>query len=417
MRKSNAPFLMGRFVRMESRYNMQKTDSWLLPEGIEEVLPKQAKQLEALRRQLLDMFACWGYELVIPPVIDFLDSLLTGSGHDLDLQTFKLTDQLSGEMLGLRADMTPQIARLDAHSLHHDRPNRLCYVGTTVRTLGESLEKTRSPMQIGAELYGHAGIESDFEVIQLMLEMLAVTGLQHIHLDLGHVGIYRALSEQAGLSSQQESKLFDVLQRKARTELNELVDGFDISSKFKHIFITLPTLNGGVDVLKKAATILADTNQAVFDALAELQEITSRLALYYPSLTVSLDLSELRGYNYHTGIVFAAFVPQVGREIARGGRYDNIGEIFGRARAATGFSADLKLLSNLASAVQEETIGQLVYAPLVDDLALIESIRDLRAKGVAVIQQLPGHEDEMNALACTDVLQKENQNWVIKSLV
>ncbi len=396
---------------------MQKTDSWLLPQGIEDVLPKQAKQLEALRRQLLDMFACWGYELVIPPVVDFLDSLLTGSGHDLDLQTFKLTDQLSGEMLGIRADMTPQIARIDAHNLHHERPNRLCYVGTTVRTVGEALEKTRSPMQIGAELYGHAGIVSDFEVIQLMLEMLAVTGLQNVHLDLGHVSIYRALSEQAGLTSPEESKLFDVLQRKARTELNELVDGFDISQQFKHIFMTLPTLNGGVDVLSKATDILAETSQAVFDALSELQDIANKLSLYYPSLTVSFDLSELRGYNYHTGIVFAAFIPQLGREIARGGRYDNIGEKFGRARAATGFSADLKILAGLGSALLDDQTGQLVYAPLEDDLSLIETIRDLRAKGISVIQQLPGHPDEMDELACTGVLEKDNQNWVVKPLV
>jgi len=174
---------------------MQKTDSWLLPQGIEDVLPEDAKYLEALRRQILDTFSCWGYELVIPPVVDFLDSLLTGSGHDLDLKTFKLTDQVSGKMLGIRADMTPQVARIDAHNLNHNRPTRLCYVGTTLRTLGDSLEKTRSPVQIGAEIYGHSGIESDLEVIQLMLEMLAVTGLQNVHLDLGHVGIYRGLSE------------------------------------------------------------------------------------------------------------------------------------------------------------------------------------------------------------------------------
>ncbi|MCK5478333.1 MAG: ATP phosphoribosyltransferase regulatory subunit, partial [Methylococcales bacterium] len=263
---------------------MQKKDSWLLPEGIDEVLPKDAKQLEALRRQLLDVFACWGYELVIPPVVDFLDSLLTGSGHDLDLQTFKLTDQVSGELLGIRADMTPQVARIDAHNLKYDRPTRLCYVGTTLRTLGDSLEKTRSPMQIGAEIYGHSGIESDFEVIQLMLEMLAVTGLENVHLDLGHVGIYRALSEQAGLTQQQETELFEVLQRKARTELNELVADFDISEKFKTIFITLPTLNGGLDVLSTAKEVLNDTNDAVMHALSELQAIANKLSISFPNL-------------------------------------------------------------------------------------------------------------------------------------
>lgn len=403
-------------MRMDSGQNMQKKDSWLLPQGIEDVLPKQAKRLETLRRQLLDVFACWGYELVIPPVVDFLDSLLTGSGHDLDLQTFKLTDQLSGEMLGVRADMTPQVARIDAHNLHHQRPTRLCYVGATLRTTGETLQKTRSPMQIGAELYGHSGIESDFEVIQLMLEMLAITGLQNVHLDLGHVGIYRALSEQAGLSSQEEAKLFDVLQRKARTELSELLEEFQISAQFKQIFVDLPTLNGGVDVLSRARDILVNTNEAVTNALSELQAVADKLSVYFPSLPVSFDLSELRGYNYHTGIVFAAFIPEVGREIARGGRYDNIGEVFGRARAATGFSADLKVLAGLSSALVADSIEQLIYAPRVDDVSLAEEIRSLRAKGIAVIQQLPGHTDEMSELTCTDVLEKHNNNWIVKSL-
>ncbi len=393
---------------------MRKSDSWLLPEGIEDVLPKDAKHLEALRRQLLDVFACWGYDLVIPPVVDFLDSLLVGYGHDLDLQTFKLTDQVSGEMLGIRADMTPQVARIDAHNLKHNRPTRLCYAGTTLRTLGDPLEKTRSPMQIGAEIYGHSGIDSDFEVIQLMLEMLAVTGLQNVHLDLGHVGIYRALSEQAGLDQQQEAELFDVLQRKARTELHDLVAGYDISEKHKTIFITLPTLNGGLEVLDKAQEILADTSTEVMDALAELQATAGKLSIRFPSLPMSFDLSELRGYNYHTGMVFAAFIPGLGREVARGGRYDNVGEFFGRSRAATGFSADLRVLASLSQNSQSD--APLIYAPLNDEPALTEMVRDLRAKGIAVVQQLPGHATEIDELACTAVLEKENEIWVVKSL-
>jgi len=395
---------------------MQKRDSWLLPQGIEDVLPDDARRLEALRRQLLDVFSCWGYELVIPPVVDFLDSLLTGSGHDLDLQTFKLTDQVSGEMLGVCADITPQVARIDAHNLKHERPTRLCYVGTTLRTLGDSLSQTRSPMQIGAEIYGHSGIESDLEVIQLMLEMLAVTGLQNVHLDLGHVGIYRSLSEQAGLTSNQETELFDVLQGKAITELNELVDSFDIAENYQAIFKALPTLNGGIDVLEKASEVLADTGESVLKALSELQAIADKLAINFPALTVSFDLSELRGYHYHTGIVFASFVPELGREVARGGRYDNIGEFFGRARSATGFSADLKLLNALSKRLTTVDVAQLVYAPLSDDTSLTEAIRELRVKGIAVIQQLPGHPDEIKELACTGVLEKQNQNWVVKSL-
>ncbi len=394
---------------------MQKKDSWLLPQGIEDVLPEDAKHLEALRRQLLDVFFSWGYELVIPPVVDFLDSLLTGSGHDLDLQTFKLTDQVSGELLGIRADMTPQVARIDAHNLKYDRPTRLCYVGTILRALGDSLEKTRSPMQIGAEIYGHFGVESDLEVIQLMLEMLAVTGLQNVHLDLGHVGIYRALSEQAGLTQQQEAELFDVLQRKARTELDELLASYKIDGEIKHIFATLPTLNGGRDVIASAIKLFTNTNKKVISALEELQCIAEKLSIIYPSLPVSFDLSELRGYHYHTGVVFATFIPGVGREITRGGRYDNVGEFFGRARAATGFSSDLRLLSSLAQREMEEQ--KLVYAPLVDDPSLFVAVRDLRASGVTVVQQLSFSLNEMEDLACTAILEKENQSWIVKSLV
>ena len=395
---------------------MQKKDTWLLPQGIEDVLPEDAKQLEQLRRQLLDVFACWGYELVIPPVIDFLDSLLTGSGRDLDLQMFKLTDQISGEMLGIRADMTPQVARIDAHNLKYERPTRLCYVGTILKALGDSLEKSRSPMQIGAEIYGHSGLESDFEVIQLMLEVLAVTGIENVHLDIGHVGIYRALSKEAGLTSEQETELFDVLQRKAMTELNELVNNYDIDDQFKRIFTTLPTLNGGVDVLDEASKLLSGVSDSVTQDLEALHTIAKQLSIYFPSLPVSFDLSELRGYHYHTGIVFAAFIPKLGREIARGGRYDNIGDFFGRARAATGFSADLKLLSSLSLHAKDSQSKQLVYAPFVDDGLLVEKVRDLRAQGVAVIQQLPGHPDEIKELACTDMLEKENQTWVVKPL-
>lgn len=396
---------------------MQRKDTWLLPEGISEVLPEQAAHLERLRRMLLDTFARWGYQLVIPPFVDFLHSLLIGSGHDLDLQTFKLTDQLSGEMLGVRADMTPQVARIDAHHLQHEGPTRLCYAGTVLHTLGDPLEKSRSPMQIGAELYGHAGLESDYEVIQLMLETLAITGLQNVHLDLGHVGIYRALAEKAGLSCQQESELFDVLQRKARTELAELLAGLVIDDQYINIFNALPKLNGGRDVLDKAKALLTNVDGAdtIAKALADLQGIADKLRRDFPALTVSFDLAELRGYHYHTGMVFAAFVPALGKEIARGGRYDNIGEVFGRARAATGFSADLKVLAGMF-AVDGEEPAQRVFAPFAEDADLLETVRDLRAQGATVIQHLPGQLGDAQQLGCNAVLEKQNQRWVVKSL-
>ncbi|MGZ8163543.1 MAG: ATP phosphoribosyltransferase regulatory subunit [Methylobacter sp.] len=395
---------------------MQQKDSWLLPDGIEEILPEDAKHLENLRRTILDMFACWGYELVIPPFIDYLDSLLTGSGHDLELQTFKLTDQISGEMLGVRADMTPQVARIDAHNLKHEWPTRLCYVGTILHTRGDPLEKTRSPMQIGAELYGHAGRESDIEVIRLMLEMLAMAGLQAVHLDLGHVGIYRALSKQAGLTEMQESELFDVLQRKARPELQDLLAEYSIDSDLKTMLMKLPELNGGRETINKARQMLSTANNEVKQALADLEAIAEKLAVNFPSLPISFDLAELRGYHYHTGVVFAAFVPSIGREIARGGRYDNIGAVFGRARPATGFSADLKTLSSLSKDSCQQEQGALIFAPHLDDWTLNEKIRDLRAQRQAVIQQLPGQAGNAKELGCTSILEKDNQNWVVRPL-
>lgn len=395
---------------------MQAKDSWLLPEGIEEILPEEATHLENLRTQLLDLFACWGYELVIPPFIDFLDSLLIGAGHDLDLQTFKLTDQISGEMLGIRADMTPQVARIDAHNLKHEWSTRLCYVGTILHTRGDPLEKTRSPMQIGAELYGHAGKESDIEVICLMLEMLALTGLLNVHLDLGHVGIYRALAKQAELTCVQESELFDVLQRKARPELTELMDSYAIDSELKTLFLKLPELNGDRDVLNKAQVIFAHANEEVQQALADLTAIADILATRFPALAISFDLAELRGYHYHTGMVFAAFVPSIGREIARGGRYDNIGAVFGRARPATGFSADLKLLTSLSKKTGIQSQRVLIFAPCVDDAALNETIRALRADHQAVIQQLPNQIGTAQDLRCTAILEFVNHQWVIRPL-
>ena len=396
---------------------MQKNDTWLLPEGIDEVLPEQAEKLERLRAKLLATFASWGYRLVIPPFVDYLDSLLTGSGHDLDLQTFKLTDQISGKMLGVRADMTPQVARIDAHNLKHEWPTRLCYVGTILHTRGDPLEKTRCPMQIGAELYGHSGIESDYEIICLMLETLALSGLQNVHLDLGHVGIYRALVAEAGLTSQQETQLFDVLQRKAGSELTELLQNFNIDECFKALFTALAKLNGGRDVLEKAATLLNIGNESVAKALADLINIADKLRRDFPVLPVSFDLAELRGYHYHTGLVFAAFIPTLGREIARGGRYDNIGEIFGRARAATGFSADLKQLVRLCPNNPDQAEAPVIFAPYAEDADLLLKIRDLRAEGATVIQYLPNQVGTAADLGCTATLEKQDQRWLVKPIV
>jgi len=396
---------------------MSYRDPWLLPEGVAEVLPEDAKHLEILRRQLLDVLECWGYEKVIPPFIDYIDSLLTGSGHDLNLQTFKLTDQLSGEMLGIRSDMTPQVARIDAHSLNHQVSSRLCYVGTTLHTRGNSLDKTRIPMQIGAELFGHAGIDSDAEVMRLMLEVLAQAGLKNVHIDLGHVEIYRGLVKQAGLNTEQENALFDILQRKANGELQELLASYDMSASMRAIFLALPKLNGEYSILTKAEAIFTEASDSVKAALAELKTLAALLHADYPELTVSFDLSELRGYHYHTGVVFAAFVPEMGKEIARGGRYDNIGQIFGAARPATGFSADLKALAKLSKQHSELEVVNKVFAPIVhSDSALDEKVRDLRATGCIVIKELSGQDALAQQLACNQKLEKVDENWVLVPL-
>ena len=396
---------------------MQQNDAWLLPDGIDEMLPDEARRLEILRAKLLQTFELWGYQLVVPPFIDFLDSLLTGSGHELDLQTFKLTDQISGKMLGVRADMTPQVARIDAHNLKHEHPTRLCYVGTILHTRGDALEKSRSPMQIGAELYGHAGKESDLEVIRLMLEMLAMSGVLNVHLDLGHVGIYRALAEEAALTHTQESELFDVLQRKARPELKELLESYNLADDLKTALLKLPELNGDKTVLAKARDLFKSAKAQ--KALDDLDAISIALARYFPSLSISFDLAELRGYHYHTGVVFAAFVPSIGKEIARGGRYDNIGAIFGRERPATGFSADLKVLTalNKQNGI-EQPERELIFAPYIEDVALCETIRDLRAQNRAVVQQLPNQIGGVTALNCTAVLVKNSEGvWVVESIL
>jgi ATP phosphoribosyltransferase regulatory subunit len=285
-----------------------------------------------------------------------------------------------------------------------------------LHTRGDPLEKTRSPMQIGAELYGHAGKASDLEVISLMLEMLALTGLQNVHLDLGHVGIYRALAHQAGLNNQQEKALFDVLQRKAKPELQELISSFALTDNVARALLALPELNGDASILQQAQQLFSAVDDAVQQALAELRAIAEQLAQRFPYLAVSFDLAELRGYHYHTGMVFAAFVPTVGREIARGGRYDNIGAQFGRARPATGFSADLKVLSALSKQHAAPAVREAIFAAAGDDAELHAAIRDLRAAGRVVIQQLPEQQGGAADYNCTALLHYEQQGWVVKPL-
>lgn len=389
-----------------------QSNSWLLPEGIDELLPEQAAELETLRRSMLDTYASWGYRLVIPPFLEYLGSLLTGAGKDLEHQTFQLTDQLSGRQLGIRADITPQAARIDAHQLQQQGPTRLCYIGSVLRTRPDGFSASRSPLQIGAELYGHAGIESDAEVLCLMMETLRIAGLEQIFLDLGHVGIYRSLAGEAGLDAVQESALFEALQRKAHPEITELVAGFGLSPEYERMFNVLADLNGDSQVLQRARKELAAAPKAVADAIDYLEALGKELAYCLPDIPVHYDLAELRAYHYQTGVVFAAFVPGQGNEVARGGRYDQIGEKFGRARPATGFSADLKSLMALGACDQAVPEGA-VLAPTDRDPELDARIREMRAAGRVVIRELPGQVLDAGEAGITERLEKKQQGWVL----
>ena len=394
---------------------MNQDNTWLLPEGIDELLPAHARSLEALRRTLLDAYSGWGYQLVMTPFIEFLESLLTGTGRDLELQTFKLTDQVSGRQLGVRADITPQAARIDAHRLRHDAPTRLCYIGSVLRTRAEGLTGSRSPLQIGAELYGHAGVDSDVEILCLLMETLRVAGLADVYLDLGHVGIFRALADAAGLSAPQEAALFEALQRKAAAEIGELVDEFGVDADMRRMLLALAELNGDADVLQRAREELANAPAAVAEAIDYVETVAERLRRSLPNVPVHFDLAELRAYHYQTGVVFAAFVPGEGQEVARGGRYDQIGEVFGRARPATGFSADLKTLMRLGSH-EPQALDGAVLAPADDDPALQARIVDLRAAGSVVIRELPGQTGDAAEMGCAYRLQKQAGAWDIVPL-
>ncbi|MBK8750371.1 MAG: ATP phosphoribosyltransferase regulatory subunit [Candidatus Competibacteraceae bacterium] len=390
---------------------MTTQDRWLLPEGIEELLPPAASRLERLRRELLDLYARWGYELVIPPLIEFLESLLTGAGDDLELQTFKLTDQLSGRMMGVRADMTPQVARMDAHLIKRPGPTRLCYMGLVLRTRVDGFGGSRSPYQAGVELYGHRGHESDLEVLTLMLETLAVAGVNEVHLDLGHVAIFRELVRLAGLDREREALLFEALQRQALPEIRQYLAAWALPVPNTDLLLALAELNGGTEVLDEAELRLADAGRGVGEALATLRRLVTALRQQWPELPIHVDLAELRGYHYHTGVVFAAYVPGQGQAVAQGGRYDEIGQVFGRARPATGFSTDLATLLLLGST--PTTSGSGIYAPSLADAALDQRVAELRAQGERVIRALPGADVEPRDLGCDRVLVRREQAWIV----
>ena len=370
------------------------TERWLLPEGMEELVPPESLRLERMRRSLLDLFSRWGYEIVTPPFIEYLESLLTGTGEDLELHTFKLIDQLTGRMMGVRADMTPQVARIDARRLRRPGPSRLCYAGTVLHTLPEGISGGRSPVQIGAEFYGHAGWESDCEIVCLMLEALEVSGVGPVHLDMGHVGIFRALARAAGLPREREIALHEALQRKAGAEVGALLDEWEVETRCAGALAALVDLDGDPAILERAERELAPGGEDVGRGLGDLAGLVRAVRARRPDVELHVDLAELRGYRYHTGFVFAAFVPGYGGEVARGGRYDEIGRVFGRARAATGFSADLKTLIALQASGGDRPDDGAIDAPWSDDPALLAAVLDLRSRGERVIQRLPGEATE-----------------------
>ncbi|KAE8439105.1 ATP phosphoribosyltransferase regulatory subunit [Vreelandella piezotolerans] len=391
---------------------MTIADRWLLPDGMDEVLPPQASRMEELRRALLDLYHCWGYDQVMPPPVEFLDSLLTGTGTDLDLQTFKLTDQLTGRMMGASADVTPQVARMDAHSLKRQGPVRLCYCTNVLRAKADQHQGGRSPVQVGVELFGHAGLEADSEIIHLALASLHAAGADEIHLALGHIGIYRSLVEAAALNDEQERALFEALALKSPGQLVEQVSASVSDPVLADMLVALGELHGDASVLSEARERFAGAPTPVTAALDQLEALYKGVLARF-DVSLYFDLAELRGYQYHTGMMFAAYVPGYGHALAKGGRYDDTGRAFGRARPATGFSMDLKQLASLALASPSQGA---IWAPAQEEESLNAAIVALREQGERVIQALPGQRTGPAEHSCDRRLEFIDGRWQTTAL-
>lgn len=380
--------------------------NWLLPEHIADVLPSEARKIEELRRSLLDNFRLYGYELVMPPLLEYLESLLTGAGQAMDLRTFKLIDQLSGRTMGVRADMTTQVARIDAHLLNRTSVTRLCYAGSVLHTHPSGLHATREPLQIGAEIYGHAGLEADAEIQKLVLASLELAGITQVRLDLCHVDVLRELLKNDERAIRYEAELFSLLEAKDIPGLRLISAEF--SAVTRAALLVLPTLYGDISVIDRARAVLPRLPN-ILKALDELDLLVSLVG----TTNITIDLADLRGYQYHSGIMFAAYVPGLPNAVARGGRYDHVGEAFGRARPATGFSMDLRELARLLPGAKRK---QAILAPWSGDSSLQIKINDLRNAGEIVIQSLPGHENDQDEFDCDQVVVFENGNWILKKL-
>lgn len=380
--------------------------AWLLPDHIADVLPSEARHIEELRRDLLDMARCYGYELVMPPLLEHLDSLLTGTGQALKLQTFTLVDQLSGRAMGLRPDTTPQVARIDAHLLNRRGVARLCYCGPVAHTRPASPHATREPLQFGAEIYGHAGLEADLEALLLALDVLKASKLQSYTLDLADVRIVRALLQGVSADAETLDAVRAALAAKDVPSLQQLTRDFPAAAR--QGLLALPRLYGDASVLAEAAKVLPDL-PAVREALDSLRWLAGQLE----GTTLGFDLADLRGYAYYSGVRFAVYAEGVSDALLRGGRYDEVGAVFGRKRPAVGFSLDLK---TLVGAVPARPLRAAIRAPWSESASLRAAIARLRGQGETVVCVLPGHESEIDEFHCDRELTEVSGQWVVSAI-
>ena len=380
--------------------------NWLLPENVADVLPSEARKTEEVRRALLDHFRSYGYELVAPPMLEYLESLMPVQDQDLDLRMFKLVDQLSGRTMAVRADMTIQVARIDAHLLNRPGVVRLCYAGSVLHTRPSGFHSTREPLQVGAEIYGHAGLEADIEIQALALASLKLAGLSDLTLDLSHAGILDAVIEDDALAKRDRSALIGLLRSKDMPALRAWVERY--SGPTREAILAVSSLRGGVEVLQAAKQQLP-AKKAIGVALEEL----ARLAESAGAARVNIDLADLSGYQYESGVTFAIYVPGLPNAVARGGRYDEVGEAFGRARPATGFSMDLREIVGLLPVTPPVPA---ISAPWRQDVLLQAFIAELRQQGEIVIQHLPGHPHDPQEFDCDREIVEENGKLIIKPL-
>ncbi|MDH0091989.1 ATP phosphoribosyltransferase regulatory subunit [Achromobacter mucicolens] len=383
--------------------------NWLLPESLADVLPAEARRIEELRRELLDLYRTYGFELVAPPLVEYIDSLLSGTGSDLDLRTCKLIDQLSGRTLGVRADMTPQVTRIDAHLLNRAGVTRLCYCGNVLHARPSDLLSSRELLQIGAEIYGHAGFEADLEIIQLVLETVAIAGVRNPRLDLCHPGVLRAILKSDPAAAELAQDAIRLMRDKDVPGLGELAARAPgIRPETLKALQLLPTLYGGQDVLKIARRELPAL-PGIAEALDALQAVVDAM----PNVSFSIDLADVGGYAYHSGVKFALYAEGWHDALVSGGRYDDVSHAFGRSRPATGFSLDLR---KLAAGLPPAERARAVRAPWGQAPALTEAVRRLRRSGEIVVQVLPGHEQDQDEFVCDRELALQDGVWTVKTL-